>query len=174
MKPHEKLPWELIWQHDGHVTDVVVTAMADGEEAIVPEVALGHVEGCDVCSRRLGEAALLSLHIEQRVVALAACQAAQRPRFPWPAVLAALAVAGVGMVPALLEVPEGFASLVQAFVQGLPLTMRSVALMVRTIPDHLQGTLLAMVFGSAVVLALTGFGIARTMTRARSTEGGAV
>jgi hypothetical protein len=172
MKPHEKLPWEIIWQHDGHVTDVVLTSMADGEEAIVPEVALEHVGGCDFCSRRLGDAALVSLRVDEHIVAAAAQAQAARPRFPWAAVMVALAAAAIGMIPALLKAPAWLAELGSGFVQGLPLYFRSGALLARTLPQGLQGTLLVSSFVSALVLTLTGYGIARAMTRSRALQEG--
>ncbi|MBI5536825.1 MAG: hypothetical protein HY898_29155 [Deltaproteobacteria bacterium] len=172
MKPREKLPWEIIWQHDGHVTDVVLTSMADGEEAIVPEVALDHVGGCDSCSRRLGDAALLSIRVDDHIVAAAAQARAARPRFPWAAVMVALTVAGLGMIPTLLRAPAWLAATSATLVQGLPLYVRSGALMARTLPQGLQGTLLVSSFVSAFVLTLTGYGIARAMTRSRSLQEG--
>ena len=173
MKPPDKLPWEVIWQHDGHVTDVVVTAMADGEQEIVPEVACDHIHGCEECSHRLGEAALLSLRLDDHFAAQIASERAVRSQFPWAAVLVALAVAGLGMVPTILRLPGWLAAVSSGLVQGFPLYVRSFALMLRTLPQGLSGTLLVMMFGSATVLVLTGFGIARAMTRARSMEGGA-
>jgi hypothetical protein len=172
MNPHDMLPWEVIWQHDGHVTDVVVTAIADGEQAIVPEIARDHVGGCDACSRRLGEAALLSLRVDEHLAAEAESMRVARPQFPWAAVFVALAIAGLGMIPALVQVPAGLAAVSTSLVQGFPLFVRSGALMVRALPQGLQGTFLAAMFISSIVLALTGYGIARAMTRARSMEGG--
>jgi len=172
MKPHDKLPWEIIWQHDGHVTDVVLTSLADGEQAIVPEVALDHVEGCDSCSRRLGDTALLSLRVDEFLVEQAAQARAQRPVFPWTAVVVAMAVAGLGIIPTLMQLPEWLGALTTSFVQGLPLYVRTGALLARTLPQELHATLLVSSFVSAIVLALTGYGIARAMTRARAVQGG--
>ncbi|MBX3262924.1 MAG: hypothetical protein KF782_24820, partial [Labilithrix sp.] len=60
--PVEELPDELVWAAGGHASDVVLTALADGQRAIVPEAARAHVERCATCTAHLGHAALLSLH----------------------------------------------------------------------------------------------------------------
>ena len=173
MKPHDKLPWEIIWQHDGHVTDVVLTSMADGQHAIVPDTALEHVDGCHFCSQRLGECALLSLRVDEQLALQETQSQRARASFPWSAVFVALLAAGLGMIPALLQAPGWLAALSTWLVQGFPLFVRSAALLARTLPQGLQGTMLVATLASAIVLTITGYGIARSMTRAHSAQGGA-
>ncbi len=57
----DELPESLCFEVDGHVTDVVVTCLADGEIAILPAAALAHVDACHACTARLGTEALLSV-----------------------------------------------------------------------------------------------------------------
>ncbi len=59
----EQLPDELVFEADGHVSEVALTCVADGEIAIVPPQALSHLEGCEQCTARLGAAALLSIGV---------------------------------------------------------------------------------------------------------------
>jgi hypothetical protein len=59
MKDGGELPKELVW--DGaHVSELALTAMADGEERALGARAVEHVESCEWCAGRLGRAALLS------------------------------------------------------------------------------------------------------------------
>jgi hypothetical protein len=58
-------------QPDGHLTEVALTCAADGELDLLPHEALAHLDGCDHCSRRLGEAALLSVAAGDALRALA-------------------------------------------------------------------------------------------------------
>ena len=57
----EHLPDELLWSDGGHASDIVLTAIADGQLEIVPPNARAHVETCTKCMQHLGNAALLSL-----------------------------------------------------------------------------------------------------------------
>ncbi len=63
----ELLPEELLWADGGHASDVVLTALADGEDAIVPEVARRHVGNCVHCTHALGRVALLSVHASEEL-----------------------------------------------------------------------------------------------------------
>ncbi|NVL83606.1 hypothetical protein HWN75_25860, partial [Escherichia coli] len=56
----EFLPDDLVWAEGGHASDVVLTAIADGQIAIVPPAVLAHVDHCPSCTTHLGNAALLS------------------------------------------------------------------------------------------------------------------
>ena len=62
------LPDELVLEGDGHLADVALTAIADGEVDLVPSAALAHLDGCDHCSHRLGEAALLSVATREALI----------------------------------------------------------------------------------------------------------
>ena len=56
MKPEDTLPEGLLWRDDGHATDLVVTSLADGQDAIVPANVTEHVDGCELCTERLADA----------------------------------------------------------------------------------------------------------------------
>lgn len=94
MSNEEWLPADLLFEADGHVTEVVLGCLADGELALVPLEASAHVEACDECTRRLGMAALMSLGardllLEQVALASASISPAPAPiaaRAPAPIV----------------------------------------------------------------------------------------
>ena len=67
----EQLPPELSWLADGHVTEEVILAVADGQDTIVPPAAFAHITGCDRCSEHLGQAALRSLEVSEDLLLLA-------------------------------------------------------------------------------------------------------
>jgi hypothetical protein len=68
MTDDPKLTDEVAWQDDGHVTDMVVTALADGQREIVPLAAYAHVHRCATCSDRLGQAALFASMVDEALI----------------------------------------------------------------------------------------------------------
>jgi hypothetical protein len=68
MTDDPKLTDEVAWKDDGHVTDVVVTALADGQREIVPLAAYAHVHRCATCSDRLGQAALFASMVDEALI----------------------------------------------------------------------------------------------------------
>jgi hypothetical protein len=92
------LPEDLLWADGGHASDVALTALADGQSAILPATVLAHVERCTTCSAHLGNAALLSLYAQREIVTLQAKRPV--PRLP---VILGLVVAVLGFVPTLLD-----------------------------------------------------------------------
>jgi hypothetical protein len=120
----DKLPPDLAWQRDGHVADIVLSSVADGEAGIVPTDALSHLDGCDHCAQRLGAEALLSAHAGELLADLAepsfapakvpvkvpAAATAKAPAsvrglstLPKRAVFAALLLAALGALPGILD-----------------------------------------------------------------------
>ncbi|PKN48616.1 MAG: hypothetical protein CVU63_04515, partial [Deltaproteobacteria bacterium HGW-Deltaproteobacteria-20] len=65
MSDQEMMPIDILWQDDGHVSDVAVDALADGQEAIVPLPVRDHVNECELCAGRFGEAVLLAMQVGQ-------------------------------------------------------------------------------------------------------------
>jgi hypothetical protein len=88
---HDELPESLCFEVDGHVSDVVVTCLADGEIAILPAAALAHVDACHACTARLGTEALLSVNATDALRA-----AASEARAPLRIVTAAPALPAPG------------------------------------------------------------------------------
>lgn len=79
MEKLEMLSESSLFEADGHVTEVVLTCLADGETALVPEAATAHVDACDACTERLGLAALCALDASEALQQMAAEAAAEAP-----------------------------------------------------------------------------------------------
>lgn len=60
------LPLELVFA-DGHLTEVGVATLADGEDALVPAEARAHAHSCEQCSSALGREALHSMALGEVV-----------------------------------------------------------------------------------------------------------
>ena len=90
------LPEELLWDESGHASDIALTAIADGEESIVPQTVHTHVTTCAQCVGHLGNAALLSMHVGRE---LAVAQHLPARPIPKAAIAIGLGVAGLGFVP---------------------------------------------------------------------------
>ena len=128
MKNQDMLPADLLWQDDGHVTDVVGDTLADGQDEAVPESARVHVEACDLCTQRLGDALLLTMQVGEalqasveQAVEQAVGQTAARPwPVPIPAILVAVVVAALGTLPALDGVAARLTELAKTIVSLLP------------------------------------------------------
>ncbi len=62
---NDTLPEDLVFQPDGHLTEVALTCAADGQLDILGALqqrAHDHLDDCERCAHLLGEAALLSVH----------------------------------------------------------------------------------------------------------------
>lgn len=177
----ELLPEELLWADGGHASDVVLTALADGEDAIVPEVARRHVGNCVHCTHALGRVALLSVHASEELEHVRAIAPelvrperakpevvmpveAPRWRLPWVALAAALVLAALGSVPTLASAPSEVASGSRVFVQNLPLALRHVTVAVRAAGDA-GDALLVVNLGSALLFAVMSALVARKVLR---------
>jgi hypothetical protein len=182
MADSDKLPPDLTFEPDGHVTDIVLAAIADGEAGIVETKALSHVDECDHCSTRLGAEALLSAHAGELMAGLAgpslvASKATEletaptanvknpgRAALPTGAIAGAIGIAILGAVPSLfghiLHLPETLRAGSRAvilIIHGANLVVHSDA-----------GTTLAWV--SSVLLLISGLVVSR-LSRSRSSNG---
>jgi hypothetical protein len=150
----EQLPPEASWQADGHVTEEVILAVADGQEAIVPPSAFAHITGCDRCSEHLGRAALRSLEVSEDLLLLApgaaiepsmATVAAAEPQasapvalaspprsLPWRVIAPALAVAALSAAPAALKLASGWPEIVEMLSRGLFIVLRCAVMLARS------------------------------------------
>jgi hypothetical protein len=121
-----ELPRELAWDGE-HLSDLAITALADGEEAILGAAVVAHMEACGDCAGRVGRAALLSSAIGEAVAvarpaAAPAVARAAASMHPWRALLLGLTVAAVAAVPVLRDVasaPGFWVSLVIRSVKAL-------------------------------------------------------
>jgi hypothetical protein len=126
----------LIWDQDGHLSDIAQNAIVDAESALLPREACEHAETCEQCMRSIGQLAQFSLEIDgalkQINLALLPSRAAPlstrpaRPARHWPfAELGfALLLALLGQLPTLQALnPSGlrhaFKALTRVGVQVL-------------------------------------------------------
>lgn len=178
MQTDETLAPDLTWQPDGHVTEVALTMIADGEHALVLPGAIAHVDACEACSARLGSAAMLSLRVADEAPLLAEALARATPvpvssprtrPLPVGAIAVALALAALGAAPSLAEVPERLPGLLASVVRLAPMLMRSAVVLVESAPSEIAP---ALSWVTAAFLMMTGLGVARAMSRGRSLQGG--
>lgn len=59
----ETLAPDIGWEPSGHLSEIALTALADGEEALLDATMHEHLGTCDACAARLGEAAMRSAHV---------------------------------------------------------------------------------------------------------------
>jgi hypothetical protein len=154
-QPNELLPDELLWADGGHASDVVLTALADGQLDIVPANVRSHVEGCRACTTHLGNAALLSLHAQRelQIVKEADAASARRP-LPRLAIVLGLVVAMIGLLPSLPEAPADAETARTFATHTAPILVRALGTLGQKLMDPSQPFGLVLTYGTASVLVL--------------------
>jgi hypothetical protein len=155
MKRHDVLENEIVWDESGHLSEVARSALADGQDAILPPEALAHFSGCQPCVQSVGEAALLSAQLS---AALAPERAPQRS-VPWIPIAAALAIAALSTVPRLSMVRLWLVTM-GSFVTHM---LRLLGHAVVGVAAH--GFAPTFYVASTSVLLAMGFAVARLMPR---------
>jgi hypothetical protein len=180
----DKLPADLVWQQDGHLSDIVLSTIADGEMAIVPLEAHSHLEHCDECTTRFGAEALLSVHAAELLAEVSRAprvsQSSQSPvlamprsvrevafdgfaRLPKPAFFGALFLAAMGAVPALISRgPWHLADIAQVFGRSIVMLARSMVLVAKS------GSFTVLLWASAMTLLLLGLVVSRSSRSSRT------
>lgn len=162
----ELLPDELLWADGGHASDVVLTALADGQGEIVPAVARAHVETCATCTAHLGNAALLSLHAGGELALAKAheARAQESPsRLPIPrlAIVLGLLVAAIGALPSLLDAPSD----TRVFARELPVLLSGLRTLRHRFLDPGSSTSLVVTYGAAAMLVVFGLVLVRLLPK---------
>jgi hypothetical protein len=190
------LPDELVFEPDGHLGEAALACVADGETALVPALALVHLELCAHCTGRLGEAALLSMAagealrtaspavapakgaapmmaVAVRPVAVPVLRA-RRP-LPVAAIAAALLLVGLTAVPALFDdvtsAPGAIVGAIVGAISAVPFAARMAASFLHS-PWALGTGALAAKAVFAVVMMAVGLRIARATPRPGSLQAG--
>ena len=171
----DKLPPDLVWQQDGHLSDIVLASIADGEVNIVPLEAHSHLEHCEDCTTRFGAEALLSMHAGELMAEVS--RAAELPavatprsvrdaavdgltRMPKPAFFGALFLAAMGALPALLS--QGhlrIGHITEILSRSIVLLSRSVVLVMKS------GSFTVLMWASALTLLALGLVVSRLEQR---------
>jgi hypothetical protein len=157
----ELLPDDLLWADGGHASDVVLTALADGQLEIVPSSVRAHVETCTACTQHLGNAALLSLHAGSEITALKeherALASARRP-------LPVLAIA-LGLTVAVLGVVPDFGAIRAYLTQDIPLLAHGAGTLGRRLVEPGGPAGLVVTYGTAALLVAMGFALVRLLPK---------
>ena len=161
-KEEDLLPEDLLWAAGGHASDIVLTAMADGQVEIVPAVVLAHVDGCRACTKHLGNAALLSLHTG-REMALVAREAGAAARAPMPrlAIFLGLAFAVLGLVPSLLDAPASIGSAKTFATHDVPMLVSGLGTLGHRLLESGSPIGLGLTYGAAALLVLMALALVR-------------
>jgi hypothetical protein len=167
MSSDDKLPRELVWE-GAHVSDLGLTAIADGETAIVEAGAIAHVEACEWCGGRLGRTALLAEAVGSGVAQVRPATVSSRPPArvmpkPWRALGAGTAVAMLAGLPALAHLGN-FVDYVSAFcTRGVPVIARGGFALATSEP--VTSALPAATFAASALLIGMGLMIAKARSR---------
>lgn len=160
--PAETLPEELIWAEGGHASDIALTALGDGQAAILPASVLTHVQGCPTCTQHLGHAALLSLHVARELGTVAAhdhAVATTRRPLPRLAIAIGLAVALLALLPSVKDL--GSISTTYTRAATLARVLRAVAQAALS-PSPLG---LVLTYGTAAALVVAGLVVVKLLPR---------
>jgi hypothetical protein len=158
------LPDELVWSEDGHLTDIAIAALGDGQDAIMPEKARDHALSCESCAAQMGHAAMLSSELGEVMRAPVPIAAVERVPVPWLAIIAAIFVAAAGSLSSLFE-SHSLVDAPSAFAHQAPVAFHAGSALIRGISNGL-GPLAS--FGCAALLVAAGAMVARSMPRAWS------
>ena len=173
-RPLTQLDPKLTWEDDGCLTDEAITALADGEQDLVPGAA-EHTATCESCNAKLGETALFALALAQAIETLpshqllaestSAAQLAQSPvrSLPWRALTCAMLVAVVSITPGLAGFFAQLAALPTSHGQAFALLARWIA-RVATVATWLNGQR-ALELAATVLFVACGALIARLAPR---------
>ncbi|WP_437607492.1 hypothetical protein WMF20_42640 [Sorangium sp. So ce834] len=175
MQDDDRLAPDLVWQSNGHLTEIALTALGDGEEALLPEGALEHAARCQSCSSELGQAALLSLRAGELLRGQAAhgCAretAAPRAPLPVPALAFALAISALGAAPSLVAGAGGLRESWAGLWHACSVVVRVGCAVAAS--GALSGWLTALPWLSAALLVSVGAYVAWTRGKQLSLNGG--
>jgi hypothetical protein len=182
----ETLSQDVGWEPSGHLSDVALSAVADGEDGLLDAEMNGHLGSCDACATRLGHVALRAAdmaevftHIAARAeaktdLAIAPAPVSPRPRRKAPvfAAAAVLAVALAAVVPSMLRMPYEAMHAWSVARKVAPSILRLVVQLIARTWSGPAGRLSVLVWCMAVALVVAGFSIARRASKKALVDGG--
>jgi hypothetical protein len=162
----EFLPDELLWADGGHASDVVLTAMADGQVDIVPNSVIAHVDGCRACTTHLGNAALLSLHTGREIAMVArVADAGARAPLPRLAIVLGLVVAALGLVPRLSDGTSAVGNVKTFATHDVPLLLTGLSTLGRRLLEPGSPIGLGLTYGAAALLVIMALTLVRLLPK---------
>jgi hypothetical protein len=170
-KEPELLPVELLWADGGHASDIVLTAMADGQAEIVPPLVLSHVNGCPACTTHLGNAALLSLHTGRELASVARAEAAEtRAPFPRLAIALGLVFAVLGLVPSLIDAPAHLGSAKTFAMHDVPLLVAGLRTLGHKLLEPGSRSGLVLTYGAAALIVVMAVALVRLLPKKETSQ----
>jgi hypothetical protein len=149
MSHHHRLDHDIVWDEGGHLSEIAKSALADGQDSIVPLDAMTHFSLCEDCARGVGEAALLSADLS------AAFARAPRLSLPWIPIAAAMLVAAVSAVPMILTARSWLSTAGWLVTRSAPIASHAFF----KLAAHGLGT--TFYFASTFLLLAMGLAVAR-------------
>jgi hypothetical protein len=191
----ETLAHDVAWEPSGHLSEIGLTALADGEDALLSVPMHAHLDTCEACAARLGEVAMRSAGVAEALSllgarppavaaalspAVAPAQAAaprqrtarERRKVPVAAIAAALAVAVLGTLPSMLSLRSEVAQTVSVMHKVLPSLVRLLPQAIERMWSGAPGPLALLTWGLALALVAAGLGIAKKASKRVAVEGG--
>jgi hypothetical protein len=158
--PQQVLEPSVVWQDDGHLSDVALTIVTDGQDGLLGPDAFAHLDGCDQCLGRLGAHAEVAAFVGEAIVQGERAKSAARHAIPWPALMAAAVVALIGALPSLTSSQGVLARIAHLSSKSVPIVTRASLAIVHG--NVVVGPLLVLAVGlSWLVLFGTGVFVAR-------------
>ena len=150
-----------LWREDGHLSDLVLTALADGEDSLVPSEVHSHVATCEACSQRLGAFALQSLKaselLQEQAAVAPSTSRARAYRLPVFALVAAFVLALLGSIPRLIELRSALSEAPGSSVETGLVLLKGATLLFRS--ANQQDTLAVTLAWCASALAIVALGV---------------
>jgi hypothetical protein len=155
-----------LWAEGGHASDVVLTALADGQNEIVPSRVVAHVHGCRACTTHLGNAALLSLHTGAELgLAGREADAAARAPFPRLAVALGLAFAALGLLPTLLDAPASLGGVRTFATHDVPLLATACRTLGHRLLEPGSPLGITLTYGALALVVIMAFALVRLLPK---------
>jgi len=162
----ETLDAALTWEGD-HLSEVALTVLADGQDAMLTADALSHAGSCEACAMKLGELAELSIGLGDAMREL--------PReallAPQPAISVALVLAVVGVLPRAVNLPAHVVGLASLLMRDVPIVFRGAVHLARSTSAEVQRMALLVTLASALVLIATALVVGRRALRHGELQG---
>ena len=192
----ETLAPDIAWEPSGHLSEVALSALADGEEALLDAAMLGHVDACEACAVQLGEVAMRGAHVGDALSLLGAAAASVpapvvvpapapivavgsttprpvRRKVPVAVIGAALAVAVIGAAPGLASLPHDVAETASVLQKVLPSLVRMLPVALGKLWNGpTTGAAAALMWSLSLALIAAGFGIAKKASKRTLVNGG--
>jgi hypothetical protein len=160
-----KDPFDL--EH-GHAPDVALSALADGQEDIVPRLVIAHVDSCERCSSRMGDLAHQAVRADQYLHDARPVQdiapetaAMDAARVPWRLVAAGLFVAFLGSAFDFSASGGDKIQAVVSFFHNAPLFVRSLVSSFTHVAHEREGAIALVAMTASLALCAVTFVVAR-------------